>query len=178
MNILIIGNCGVGKTYVMTKLIELLNCNKKNKLGLMNYNTNGNINIVGNYDGSTFQGSDKLSMSVMTDVENYLRNVKGINIFEGDRFMNSKFITKAKPFIFKIKGSGKQGRKLRSSQQTERQIKSISTRVSNINSDAEMPNSQTLLIILKSALCKFNTTIEEELQLIKQMYKPKQTQLF
>lgn len=175
MNILIIGNCGTGKTYIMTELIKHFNCNQKEKLGLVNYNTNKDINIIGNYDGSIFQGSDKLSMSVMTDVSTFLQNVKGINIFEGDRFTNSKFITKANPFIFKINGNGKEGRELRSSQQTTRQIKSIATRVNNINTDAEIPNSKTLLIILINALEKETKT---ELELIKNIYKPKQTQLF
>lgn len=190
MNILIIGNCGVGKTYIMTELINHFKCNQSKQLEQIHYNTNesqvlynkmndltplNKINIVGRYDGSTFQGSDRLSMSVMTSVDNYLSTVQGLNIFEGDRFTNGKFIAKAKPYIIKILGNGAEGRKLRGSEQTERQIKSISTRVSNISADAEVDNSTIALFCLKSIL---SNDIKKELTKFTDVYKPQQLNLF
>ena len=89
--------------------------------------------LMGIYDGSLFQGTDKLSMAVMSDVDELLEHGKDkIIIAEGDRFTNSKYIEKANPLIVRIIGDGSKGRKLRESSQTDRQIKSIKTRVNNI----------------------------------------------
>jgi len=190
MNILIIGNCGVGKTYVMTELIDHFKCFTNKQVDQLHYSTNesqvlyntindkrptNKINIVGKYDGSTFQGSDRLSMSVMTSVDQYLNTVDGCNIFEGDRFTNGKFIAKAKPYIIKILGNGKQGRETRGSEQTDRQIKSISTRVNNITANVEVDNSSLLLVCLKNIL--YNN-IQEELIKFTNIYKPQQQSLF
>jgi hypothetical protein len=195
MNILIIGNCGVGKTYVMTELLKHFKCEQAKQVEQVYYNTNeskvlyknlndpsqetrhlrNEINIVGKYDGSTFQGSDRLSMSVMSSVDKYLATVKGVSIFEGDRFTNGKFIAKAKPYIIKILGNGKEGREKRGSQQTERQIKSISTRVSNIEANAEVDNSQIVLESLKNIL---SYDIKKELTKFTAVWKPQQLNLF
>ena len=175
MNILIIGNCGVGKTYVMTELLSHFKCDQPKQVEQVYYNTNNSINIIGKYDGSTFQGSDRLSMSVMSSVDKYLATVKGVNIFEGDRFTNGKFIAKAKPYIIKILGNGKQGRENRGSQQTERQIKSISTRVNNIEANAEVDNSEIVLVALKNIL---SNNIKKELTKFTAVWKPQQLNLF
>lgn len=195
MNILIIGNCGVGKTYVMTELLNYFKCEQQKQVDQVYYNTNeskvlykymneptpqtkhlrNQINIIGRYDGSTFQGSDRLSMSVMTSVDKYLATEKGVNIFEGDRFTNCKFITKAKPYIIKILGNGQEGREKRGSQQTARQIKSISTRVSNIEADAEVDSSELLLVSLKNIL---SHNIKKELTKFTEVWRPQQLNLF
>ena len=195
MNILIIGNCGVGKTYVMTELLKYFKCEQGKQVDQVYYNTNDSkvlykymneptpetrhlrnkINIIGKYDGSTFQGSDRLSMSVMTSIDKYLETENGVNIFEGDRFTNGKFIAKAKPYIVKILCNGKEGRAKRGSQQTERQIKSISTRVSNIEANAEVDSSELLLISLKNIL---SHNIKKELTKFTEVWKPQQLNLF
>tara|TARA_Y100000389_G_C17443586_1_gene510171 strand:+ start:973 stop:1560 length:588 start_codon:yes stop_codon:yes gene_type:complete len=195
MNILIIGNCGVGKTYIMTELLKHFKCEQSKQVEQVHYNTNDSkvlykymnepkpetrhlrnqINIIGKYDGSTFQGSDRLSMSVMTSVDKYLATEQGVNIFEGDRFTNGKFIAKAKPYIIKILGNGKEGREKRGSQQTDRQIKSISTRVSNIEADAEVDSSELVLIALKKILTH---DIKKELTKFTDVWKPQQLNLF
>jgi len=191
MNILIIGNCGVGKTYVMQQIIEHFTCNQNKNVDQLHYVTNQTqelyknlhnkpstnvINIAGKYDGSTFQGSDRLSMSVMTSVPAFLNKTQGINIFEGDRFTNSKFITLARPFIIKILGNGKAGRLLRGSNQTERQIKSISTRVSNITADAELDNSTVTETLLLDILSRPDSGLA--LEQLRDVYKPAQSSLF
>lgn len=175
MNILIIGNCGVGKTYVMTELIRHFKCDTKKQIDLIHYSTNGSVNIVGKYDGQTFQGSDRLSMAVMTSVDNYLESVEGVNIYEGDRFTNSKFISKSNPFIIRIKGSGLRGRELRGSTQSERQIRTISTRVGNITPDIETENSTEVFNMIKDLLIG---DFKIKLKKYKQKYKPIQSELF
>lgn len=142
MNILIIGNCGVGKTWLMSNLIKHLKADKRVKVGMIYYHSNGQVNVIGKYDGSIFQGSDRLSMAVCRDLDKYMELTKDqINIFEGDRFTNSTVINKTNPYIIRIMGSGAEGRLKRNSQQTERHIKSIATRVSNIIPNLEVSNS-------------------------------------
>ena len=179
LNILIIGNCGVGKTYVMQNIIKTFNCKNSFNVGQLHYNTNGFINLTGRYDGSLFQGSDKLSMSVMLSVDDYLEKVKGVNIFEGDRFTNKNFIIKANPFIIKINGNGKDGRKLRGSDQSIRQIKSIETRINNIDYDFSFDDSNSLKKYLETLLKSENINIiKKVLELDKGNYTHKQQSLF
>lgn len=179
INILIIGNCGVGKTYVMQNLIKSYKCDQASNVDLLHYRTNGFLNITGKYDGGIFQGSDKLSMSVMTSLDKYLHKVKGVSIFEGDRFMNSNFIAKAKPYVIKVKGNGSQGRVLRGSSQSPRQVKSIQTRVSNIEYDFSFEDSYLLKKYLQSLLSVSNfDLIKKVLQTDKDNYQHDQQKLF
>src|SRR5210317_302939 len=153
INVLITGNCGVGKTYLMNKIIEKYELNETGAFGIFKYIGNdsrenqvaGNIRLAGVYDGTMFEGTDRLAMDVMRVMETYLLGQgcrKLINIFEGDRFTNKKFIALANPFIIKIKGDGSEGRLKRGSNQTERHLKSIATRVANIEEDFAFNNSE------------------------------------
>lgn len=135
MNILIIGNCGVGKTWVMKQLIKHHKLKQRGKLGLFKFHYNEDMLVVGKYDGSTFEGSDKLSMAVMRDIhtfKNWCDHRSGIAVAEGDRFMNKKYIDNMNPLIIQTQGNGEQGRSIRGSRQTDRHLKAINTRVSNI----------------------------------------------
>jgi hypothetical protein len=141
-SILLIGNCGSGKTWVMKKLIEKFSANTLGKIKtiLFHKNGTGEIHILGKYDGTVFEGSDKLSMAVMKDLpdfKKYKQLMGGWTICEGDRFTNQTFITQMKPIIIHIVDDGSKGRAKRQSNQTERQIKSIATRVSNISRSAK-----------------------------------------
>lgn len=162
-NILIVGCCGTGKTWTMLSLIEKYQCNTKEKIGLVRYSSNedSSINITGNYvEGATFQGSDKLAMNVSRDVPEFLEaNTKSINIFEGDRFSNSKFIVKADPIVIKILGDGEEGRIKRGSNQSERQLKSITTRVGNIPANLEFKNSQEAFDFIVKFIHKYKENI-------------------
>ena len=179
INILIIGNCGVGKTYVMQSLIKKFKCDQTKKTDLLHYNTNGWLNITGKYGGGEFQGSDKLSMSVMLSLKEYLNKVKGVSIYEGDRFTNSNFIKQAKPYIIKINGNGSKGRLIRGSTQTTRQIKSIETRVNNVDYNFSFEDSS---FVIKYFCDLFNS---QSIKLINQVllndknnYVKKQQKLF
>lgn len=153
--ILITGECGVGKTWVMRQL--LTNEDKTYKLGKFNFHENDDWIIVGKYDGSTFQGSDRLSMSVMTDLDKMLKYIERtgkLAVFEGDRFSNSKFIERVDPVIIRILGDGEEGRKRRGSRQSERHLKSIRTRVNNLPSHRVVANSTGALNALKLLSCE------------------------
>ncbi len=151
---LITGACGVGKTWVMRKLFE----NAKFltfKLGIYFFNETDNSIIVGKYDGTMFEGSDRLSMAVMTDLSKMMRYIQKVNkpaIFEGDRFTNSIFIDRANPQILRINGDGKAGRLKRGSKQSKEHLQRIATRVANIKPHIEFNTSTDCLNYLKSQI--------------------------
>ena len=152
MNILLVGACGVGKTWVMNQVLKE-NTLWPGKIGKFKFHYNDSIVVLGVYDGSTFQGSDRLSMSVLTDLDKFLAWSRNKTIIcEGDRFTNSTFINKAHPFIIKIKGDGEAGRKIRGSKQTERHIKSIATRVSNIKENIVKNDSEEAYRFIKTLI--------------------------
>ena len=151
-NILLIGSAGVGKTWVMKSIINNFKCERRQKYGKFYFHLSDTLVVVGKYDGSMFEGSDRLSMSVITDLDGFLALTENkVVILEGDRFTNSKVIAKAKPIIIKIMGDGLVGRLKRGSNQTERHLKSITTRVNNIpmtDSDYVAFNSTEALEII------------------------------
>ena len=124
--ILVIGNCGVGKTYVMQKVIQKVRANDTVKLGLVNMHKNDRVAVLGKYMGDIFDGSDKLSMSVSTD---FIRLKK----WAKDNEMT---------LVVLIEGSGEEGRIKRKSTQTKRQIQTIETRVKNIQHHKSFKNSE------------------------------------
>lgn len=157
MIILLIGMCGTGKTWVMQQLIEYYVLSHRRKIGKIYFHTDNKILVLGKYDGTMYQGTDKLSMSVMTDVDLFLKQTQGkIIIAEGDRFTNSKFIQKANPYVIKITDDGCVGRTLRGSSQTERHLKSIQTRVNNITANQEVTNSTEALQTIKDIITTYD----------------------
>jgi len=155
-SILIIGGCGSGKTWVMKQVIKQKELNLNAKFGMVIFKTNNKLAVLGKYNGETFEGSDRLSMAVSRDFKNFKKVADKNNLFvicEGDRFTNRKFIEIFNPYIIKIKDNGEQGRKLRNSNQTERHIRAIQTRVNNIKHNKEVENSlEALEIVLKLTL--------------------------
>lgn len=139
---LLVGACGSGKTWVMEEIIKHFKLNTLGKVGMFYFHRNEKLMCLGKYDGSKFQGSDKLSMAVMRDVKEFKKHIIKNNfvvVCEGDRFMNSTFIEEMRNniTIVVITDDGKKGRKKRKSTQTERQIKSIQTRVSKLAGSAK-----------------------------------------
>ena len=156
-NVLIIGNCGVGKTHVMLNLLEGKE-SKVYKLGLLRWHETDTHLVIGKYNGSMYQGSDALSMAVMRDVPKFLNYlgrmaVKKVVVWEGDRFSNSKFIDMVSPEIFYIFGDGVQGREKRGSTQSERHLKAINTRVNNLSEKYDytgfFDSNECLITLLK-----------------------------
>ncbi len=156
--ILLVGNAGSGKTWVMKQLLWLLETAELTlgKVGMFYFHRDSRTVVLGKYDGTTFEGSDKLSMAVMRDVKEFddYARAKGFKfvVCEGDRFMNSTFIIAMQPYIIKITDDGSAGRKRRGSSQTERQLKSIATRVSNVKADMLVEKSSTALKVIKEIL--------------------------
>ncbi|MES2287291.1 MAG: hypothetical protein V4547_16485 [Bacteroidota bacterium] len=163
MTILIVGDCGSGKTWVMKQLIEKYKLSLKRNLGTLHYVTNNKINLLGKYDEEhTFSGSDRLSMSVMLDVPQYYKlNADLITVAEGDRFTNKNFIEAGKAFIIRIEDNGSEGRKKRGSTQTDRHIKSIHTRVRNIEPNLVVQNSTICLQVVEAFLNEDTALIAE-----------------
>lgn len=156
---LLAGACGSGKTWVMEQLIKHFKLDTLGKLGMYYFHRSDKVMCLGKYDGSKFQGSDKLSMAIMRDTPEFKKHVTKNNfvvICEGDRFMNDTFIKAFRPniSIVVIMDDGKKGRKKRKSTQTERQIKSIQTRVSKLVSQAshQCLDSDVALKVLKDAV--------------------------
>lgn len=156
---LIIGNCGVGKTYVLRKILSNLPQNTPQKLGQVYFHQEGKVGVLGKYVGGVFDGSDRLSMSVAADFPKLHRYAKANHVTligEGDRFMNSTFINLFNPVVLHIKGSGEEGRARRGSAQTERQLKSIATRVANIQAHHTFNDSEACYQFLKQAIAEAN----------------------
>lgn len=155
MNILLIGATGTGKTWVMKELIGLRPT--PFTAGLIKGLESSGTLYLGVYDGSTFEGSDKLSMAVAKDfdlLQSLQDSLKFNIVCEGDRFTNSKFIEMFSPIIVKINGDGAEGRRKRGTIQSERHIKSIKTRVDNIKPTYQADNSKQALEIIKKLLDK------------------------
>jgi hypothetical protein len=153
--ILLIGACGSGKTWVMKKLINEWGLKINGSMGLIKFKTNKKKCILGKYDGSIFEGSDKLSMAVAKDFDKFkkIADNNGFEIVcEGDRFSNSSFIKVFNPYIIKILDSGLEGRKKRFSNQSERHLKSIQTRVNNIKADLTVKDSDEAFLAIKNIM--------------------------
>lgn len=156
--ILLIGACGSGKTWVMEQIIKAYNLNITGKVGMYYFHRNEkNLLVLGKYDGSTFQGSDRLSMAVMRDLPAFKKYAKDkVIVCEGDRFTNDTFIKGMSPHltIIHVLDDGAKGRKKRKSKQTERHIKSIQTRVNNVGRGAKHQclNSDIALQIVKDEI--------------------------
>lgn len=154
--ILIVGNCGSGKTWVMLELLKNLDTKRaKIKQCYFSIDQGKKIAILGVYDKSMFQGSDRLSMSVSQDFE-LLRKTQIQNeltiIAEGQRFSTKNFIEMFNPCIIKIKDTGESGRAKRKSTQTERHLKSISTLVKNIKENYLVEDSTQALFLINKMI--------------------------
>lgn len=153
--ILIIGECGSGKTWLCKQIIKEYNLKQSCKIKTIHFKSDGQISVMGKFVGDVFDGTDRLSMSVMKDINSldYIQKKHNMQIIaEGDRFMNKTFINKFNPFVLKINDNGIKGRKLRNSQQTQRQIKTIRTRVENIKHNKSVKNSDDALKYIKEQI--------------------------
>ena len=111
--------------------------------------------LLGVYDDTMFEGSDRLSMAVMGDNQEALIMLHDKIVFaEGDRFTNKTFIEDFNPYVIFIKDDGTKGRALRGSSQTERHIKSIQTRVNNIPYDCAVNTSEQALYLITNMIAK------------------------
>jgi hypothetical protein len=120
----------------MKSIIKKIKPKLKAKYKTIHFLTDERVCVLGRYVGEVFDGSDKLSMAVSKDFAGFKEVVdrKGwLIVAEGDRFTNKNFLKVFDPIIIKIKDDGKKGREKRGSKQTERHLKAIATRVSNVD---------------------------------------------
>lgn len=94
--IAVIGAPGTGKTTAMKEYMDLWEW-EYHRTGLVDHYVSGDIIVLGRYDeGETFGGTDRLSMSVMPEVIEFLnQNEDKVIVFEGDRLTSKKFFDTA-----------------------------------------------------------------------------------
>lgn len=67
----------------------------------------GNVAMLGVFDGTTFEGTDRLSMTVIGDAIDYVRTLaadggKHVLLVEGDRLFNERFLRETKAALVLI----------------------------------------------------------------------------
>lgn len=161
--ILLIGVQGSGKSWVMSQLIRKHQMNQKLRIGKIRFHTNGVLSVAGVYNGEMFQGSDKLSMAVMSDYDSFLSYLVShsqtsrqtqILLLEGDRFTNSKVVNHPTlaPHIIKITDDGTLGRRRRGSEQSSEALRRMQTRITNIASHQDAKDSEEALKQVESLI--------------------------
>ncbi len=89
------GSPGTGKTTVMRKFMEdkkWIECTPAKLINAM-YNEELDLYILGKYqEGETFAGTDRLSMAVQPEIENWIQTHNCNVLFEGDRIFNQSFL--------------------------------------------------------------------------------------
>lgn len=150
---LLIGACGSGKTWVANQLIKAFNLTRAEQAGLYHWVTNGEIVLLGRYDGTVFEGGDRLSMAVMSENKKVVPQLLYKTVIaEGDRFTNSTFLQDFNPIVLRIRDRGHEGRAARGTEQSERHIKAIRTRVQNMPADFIVQDSDEALRVLTEQL--------------------------
>lgn len=102
-------------------------------------NENGRIQMLGVFDNSKHEGTDKLSMTVIDDALEYIKSLepgfKKVVLLEGDRLLNERFIEETKAEVITIEASQYTLLKRhieRKDNQSETFLKRCETKVSNI----------------------------------------------
>lgn len=93
-----------GKTTIFKRIRERLftTCTDF-KSGLCRGIENGQYKMIGVFDGSTFEGTDRLSMAVIDDAIDYIKQLDNAVVFvEGDRLFNYRFLQAVKASVIII----------------------------------------------------------------------------
>lgn len=100
---------------------------------------NGEYQMLGVFDNSRHEGTDRLSMTVIGDAIEYINSInkgfKKVVFIEGDRLLNDRFIKETKAEIYIIEASPitiLKRHTLRGDNQSETFLKSRDTKISNI----------------------------------------------
>lgn len=100
----------------------------------------GNYYMFGVFDGSTFEGTDRLSMCVINDALDFIKNLekngdKNVVFIEGDRLFNNRFLTETQAELYVTSVVPEiiaMRHKQRNDNQTERFLRSRQTKLYNI----------------------------------------------
>lgn len=102
-------------------------------------NENGRIQMLGVFDNSKHEGTDKLSMTVIDDALEYIKSLepgfKKVVLLEGDRLLNERFIEETKAEVIIIEASKFTLLKRhieRGDNQSETFLKRCETKINNI----------------------------------------------
>lgn len=95
--------------------------------------------MLGVFDGSTFEGTDKLSMTVIDDAIAYIKELSALSsrhvvFVEGDRLFNYRFLSETKATLFLLDANDdvlKERHKMRGDAQTSTFLKSRRSKVEN-----------------------------------------------
>ncbi len=163
------GSPGTGKTTLMRKFMEgkkWIECQPA-KLVTAMYNEELDLYILGKYaEGETFAGTDRLSMAVQPEVQNWIQTHNCNVLFEGDRIFNQSFLEFAMGlpstdlqivFLSAPKTILEQRYQDRGSDQSEQFLKGRETKYSNLLSNFEL-----MPYITEFA----NTTYEEQAKVL------------
>lgn len=138
------GEPAVGKTTIFKGLRERMpQVRKKFKFGLVRGLSNEDMStlIIGVYDGSTFEGSDKLSMGVQPDFVKLLKKMQDRDVtiyLEGDRLTNASLFRQFPAEGILVRADEDivdQRHKKRNDSQQDKFIKAKRTKVSNLHEE-------------------------------------------
>lgn len=141
---------GTGKTYLIKELMKQSlgwdHCSPTNLL-MSEYNERLDLYVLGKYEGDeTFAGTDRLSMAVQPQAQEWIKTCESDVIFEGDRLFNKsflEFLTKVPSlelFIIYLKSSEStlsQRYKERGSDQSQTFLKGRETKYNNIQREIQ-----------------------------------------
>ncbi len=99
----------------------------------------GRFKMLGVFDGSTFEGTDRLSMTVIGDAINYIKSLeqqpmRSVVFVEGDRLFNFRFLQETRASLILLDAAPEvlaQRHKERGDNQTETFLQSRRTKVEN-----------------------------------------------
>jgi hypothetical protein len=94
------GEPGTGKTKLMKDVMKDYTLTPFN-YGLIKgeYDDYKKVYFIGVFDGSKFEGSDKISIKFYNDFIEFLNQVEGVVVFEGDRLFSKRVLATQYPFI-------------------------------------------------------------------------------
>ena len=139
--IYIIGLPGTGKSTIMKEFMASRDWSAERVTDLLDTHVSGNVRVLGKYsDEETFSGTDRLSMAVAPKATEWMNTAPDeVIIGEGDRLNNKAFFEAAKSVgelhIIHIASSDDERERrydLRGSNQSDKFISTVRTKVSNI----------------------------------------------
>lgn len=138
--IFVAGVPATGKTTLFKRIRERLfkQCNEF-KEGKVRGIENGQYKMLGVFDGSTFEGTDRLSMTVIGDAIEYVKRLgqepgRKVVFVEGDRLFNFRFLQETRASLILLDAAPEvlaQRHKERGDNQTETFLRSRRTKVEN-----------------------------------------------
>lgn len=125
----------------------------------------GNYFMLGVFDNSNFEGTDRLSMSVINDALDFIKilerdNKRNVVFVEGDRLFNRRFLSETNAELYLLRADPALvsiRHKQRADTQSERFMRSRSTKIENLSKEFDLKliinNTSTDLELAACRLC-------------------------